>query len=103
LLVRQPHYSALLSSRRSSDLGGLIVLVGALDDRIEMDSLTKLAGQVTAAGVLVLFGGRWWHFWVPGGGGEVQFGQLMVLGSNQGDRKSTRLNSSHVNNSYAVF
>ncbi|KEI43114.1 glycosyltransferase family 4 protein [Saccharopolyspora rectivirgula] len=64
--------------------GGLIVLVGALDDRIEMDSLTKLAGQVTAAGVLVLFGVQWWHFWVPWGGGEGQFGQLMVLGSNQG-------------------
>lgn len=34
----------------------VLVLVGALDDRYELDALTKLAGQVTAAGVLVLSG-----------------------------------------------
>lgn len=39
-------------------LAGLIlIIVGALDDRYEMDSLTKLAGQVTAAGTMVLVGG----------------------------------------------
>ncbi|MGW5642254.1 glycosyltransferase family 4 protein [Saccharopolyspora sp. NPDC003752] len=64
--------------------GGLIVLVGALDDRFELDSLTKLAGQVTAAGILVLFGVQWFVFWVPWGGTEGNLGQLMVLGSNQG-------------------
>ncbi|MGW3469722.1 glycosyltransferase family 4 protein [Saccharopolyspora sp. NPDC000995] len=65
--------------------GGLIVFVGALDDRFELDSLTKLAGQVTAAGILVLFGVQWFMFWVPwGGGDEGHVGQLMVLGSNQG-------------------
>jgi len=30
--------------------GGLIVLVGALDDRFGIDALTKLAGQATSAG-----------------------------------------------------
>ncbi|MFI0470448.1 MULTISPECIES: glycosyltransferase family 4 protein [Saccharopolyspora] len=64
--------------------GGLIVLVGALDDRFELDSLTKLAGQVTAAGILVLFGVQWFVFWVPWGGTDGNLGQLMVLGSNQG-------------------
>jgi UDP-GlcNAc:undecaprenyl-phosphate GlcNAc-1-phosphate transferase len=36
--------------------GGLIVLLGAADDRWGIDALTKLAGQVVAAGVMVLFG-----------------------------------------------
>ena len=49
--------------------GGLIVLVGALDDRFGLDALTKLAGQATAAGVLVLLGVQWFLFWVPWGGG----------------------------------
>ena len=47
--------------------GGIIVLVGVIDDRFELDSLTKLLGQITAAGVLVLFGLQWWVFWVPWG------------------------------------
>ncbi|MDI2028710.1 MraY family glycosyltransferase [Saccharopolyspora sp. TS4A08] len=64
--------------------GGLIVLVGALDDRFELDSLTKLAGQVTAAGILVLGGVQWFVFWVPWGGSDGHVGQLLVLGSNQG-------------------
>jgi UDP-GlcNAc:undecaprenyl-phosphate GlcNAc-1-phosphate transferase len=47
----------------------LLVLVGALDDRFELDALTKFAGQATAAGVLVLYGVQWAVFWVPWGGG----------------------------------
>lgn len=35
----------------------LLCALGVLDDRYELDSLTKLAGQVTAAGVMVLVGG----------------------------------------------
>ena len=49
--------------------GGIIMLIGALDDRFELDSLTKFAGQVTAAGVLVLYGVQWFIFWVPWNGG----------------------------------
>ncbi len=37
--------------------GILLCLLGVLDDRFELDSLTKLAGQITAAGVMVLIGG----------------------------------------------
>src|ERR1700742_3188984 len=35
----------------------IICFVGVLDDRYELDSLTKLAGQVVAAGVMVTKGG----------------------------------------------
>ena len=37
--------------------GTLLCALGVLDDRYELDALTKLAGQVTAAGVMVLWGG----------------------------------------------
>ena len=35
----------------------LICLIGALDDRYELDSITKLAGQVVATGIMVTRGG----------------------------------------------
>jgi UDP-GlcNAc:undecaprenyl-phosphate/decaprenyl-phosphate GlcNAc-1-phosphate transferase len=35
---------------------GLICLIGALDDKYELDSLTKLAGQVLATGIMVTLG-----------------------------------------------
>ena len=61
--------------------GGIIMLIGALDDRFELDSLTKFAGQVTAAGVLVLYGVQWFIFpWVPWNGGS---GSALVLGQDQ--------------------
>jgi UDP-GlcNAc:undecaprenyl-phosphate/decaprenyl-phosphate GlcNAc-1-phosphate transferase len=37
--------------------GALICLIGALDDRYELDSVTKLAGQVVATGIMVTRGG----------------------------------------------
>ena len=55
--------------------GGVIVLVGAIDDRFELDSLTKLAGQITAAGILVLFGLQWMLAWVPGLGATISLDQ----------------------------
>src|SRR4051795_554950 len=36
--------------------GGLICLLGVLDDRFGLDALTKLTGQIAAAGVMVLLG-----------------------------------------------
>lgn len=63
--------------------GAIIVAVGAIDDRFELDSLTKLAGQVTAAGVLVLFGVQWFIFWVPWNGGAGWLGSTLVLGQDQ--------------------
>jgi UDP-GlcNAc:undecaprenyl-phosphate/decaprenyl-phosphate GlcNAc-1-phosphate transferase len=63
--------------------GGIIVLIGALDDRFELDSLTKFAGQVTAAGVLVLFGVQWFIFWVPWNGDADSVGSVLILGQDQ--------------------
>jgi UDP-GlcNAc:undecaprenyl-phosphate GlcNAc-1-phosphate transferase len=63
--------------------GGIIMLIGALDDRFELDSLTKFAGQVTAAGVLVLYGLPWLVFWVPWNGGSNSVGSTLVLGPDQ--------------------
>ncbi|HEY2297407.1 MAG TPA: MraY family glycosyltransferase [Jatrophihabitans sp.] len=37
--------------------GGLLCLIGALDDRYELDSITKLAGQVLATSIMVTLGG----------------------------------------------
>ncbi|NMH92134.1 undecaprenyl/decaprenyl-phosphate alpha-N-acetylglucosaminyl 1-phosphate transferase [Pseudonocardia bannensis] len=63
----------------------LLVAVGVLDDRYELDAVTKLAGQITAAGVLVLFGVQWAVFWVPwGGDGAETSGSLLILGQEQG-------------------
>jgi UDP-GlcNAc:undecaprenyl-phosphate GlcNAc-1-phosphate transferase len=50
---------------------GLLLLVGALDDRFELDAITKLAGQVTAVGVLMIYGVQWSVFPLPWGGGTV--------------------------------
>jgi UDP-GlcNAc:undecaprenyl-phosphate GlcNAc-1-phosphate transferase len=63
--------------------GGVIMMVGMLDDRFELDSLTKLAGQTTSAGILVLFGLQWFVFWVPWGADDGK-GSLLILDQNQG-------------------
>ncbi|HEU5161243.1 MAG TPA: MraY family glycosyltransferase [Streptosporangiaceae bacterium] len=43
--------------------GGLIVLIGMADDRWGVDALTKLAGQVAAAGLLIMNGVQ--MVWLP--------------------------------------
>ncbi len=56
--------------------GGIICLLGMVDDRWELDSLTKLAGQVFAAGVMVLLGVQLLSIYIPFGGvGTVLFGR----------------------------
>ncbi|WAL64484.1 MraY family glycosyltransferase [Amycolatopsis cynarae] len=64
--------------------GGVIVLIGAVDDRFEIDAWTKLAGQVLCAGILVIFGVQWNVFWVPWGGNGDSVGSVVTLDSNQG-------------------
>lgn len=49
--------------------GGLICLLGVIDDRWEIDALTKLAGQIAAAGVMVLLGVQLALFYLPFGDG----------------------------------
>ncbi|CAN2179457.1 Rfe UDP-N-acetylmuramyl pentapeptide phosphotransferase/UDP-N- acetylglucosamine-1-phosphate transferase [Candidatus Nanopelagicaceae bacterium] len=41
----------------------LLVLIGLVDDRFELDALTKLAGQALAAGILLIFGIQ--VLWLP--------------------------------------
>lgn len=48
--------------------GGVIVLVGLVDDTLGLDALTKLAGQVVAAGVMVLVGLQVLTLTLPGVG-----------------------------------
>ena len=40
-----------------------VLLIGILDDRFELDALTKLAGQALAAGILLIFGIQ--VLWLP--------------------------------------
>lgn len=49
--------------------GGVICAVGALDDRFDLDAVTKLAAQVLAAAILVFFGVQWIVMWLPTGAG----------------------------------
>jgi UDP-GlcNAc:undecaprenyl-phosphate GlcNAc-1-phosphate transferase len=58
--------------------GGLIVLLGLVDDRWGIDALTKLAGQVVAAGVMVLFGLQIITLNLPGVG-AISLGPESVL------------------------
>jgi UDP-GlcNAc:undecaprenyl-phosphate/decaprenyl-phosphate GlcNAc-1-phosphate transferase len=57
--------------------GALICLLGVLDDKYELDSLTKLAGQVLATGIMVTLGGvQLALVYVPwGDNGTVVLGQ----------------------------
>lgn len=59
----------------------LLSAVGALDDRYELDALTKLVGQITAALMLPFFGIQFTVLWVPWGGPS---GQIVSLGQEQG-------------------
>ncbi|MBO0845558.1 MAG: undecaprenyl/decaprenyl-phosphate alpha-N-acetylglucosaminyl 1-phosphate transferase [Nocardioides sp.] len=47
--------------------GAMICAIGTLDDLFELDALTKLGGQVLAAGFLILNGIQYMYF--PSGGG----------------------------------
>src|SRR3712207_7337158 len=84
-------YTALVRSRlveRTGRLGGALRLVAALPGRARFADLADwLTGEVARLGVRVDLG-------TAAEGGDVVA---------TGDRKSTRLNSSHANISYAVF
>ncbi len=60
--------------------GAMICAVGVLDDLLELDAIIKLAGQVLAAGFLVLFEVQYYSFQVPGQGQFVpDSGQAALL------------------------
>ena len=55
--------------------GSFVLLIGALDDRFELDAITKLAGQGLAAGILLIFGIQ--LLWLPING-------ILILPTNIG-------------------
>jgi UDP-GlcNAc:undecaprenyl-phosphate/decaprenyl-phosphate GlcNAc-1-phosphate transferase len=58
--------------------GAIICAIGILDDRYELDSLTKLAGQVLAAAIMVTRGGvQLAEFYIPGS--TVSLGQDLAV------------------------
>ncbi len=55
--------------------GGLICLLGVLDDKFGLDALTKLTGQIAAAGVMVLLGVQLAFLFLPVADiGTISFG-----------------------------
>jgi UDP-GlcNAc:undecaprenyl-phosphate GlcNAc-1-phosphate transferase len=71
--------------RESSDLQGALAagvvmcLIGALDDVRNLSVPSKVAGQVLAAGVLILFGVELLFFWFPFGQGIVIVGSDLAV------------------------
>ena len=51
--------------------GGVIVLLGIVDDILGLGAVTKLAGQAAAAGVLVAMGVSWTLVYLPFGDGNI--------------------------------
>ena len=60
--------------------GGLIMAIGLIDDRWGLDALTKFAGQITAASVLVTMGVAWSVIYIPiGGVGTIVLDQVSSI------------------------
>jgi UDP-GlcNAc:undecaprenyl-phosphate GlcNAc-1-phosphate transferase len=61
--------------------GAIICFIGVLDDLYELDSLTKLAGQVVATGVMVTLGGvQLTDIYLPwGDSGTVSLGRDLAI------------------------
>lgn len=82
----QPRVPALRPRRQATIVaGGLVVLVGIVDDILGIGAVTKLAGQAAAAGVLVAMGVSWTLVYLPFGDGNIlvldqlQAGLLLVV------------------------
>lgn len=60
--------------------GTFLVVLGMIDDRFELDAITKLAGQALAAGILLLYGIQ--VLWLPINGVTMlppSVGQLLTV------------------------
>ena len=74
-----PLRTALVGNRTAAGLllaGGVIVIVGAIDDRWGLSPISKLAGQAAAGGILVWSGAQLGWLPLPGNG-------TLILTSNQ--------------------
>src|ERR1700757_4915884 len=60
--------------------GAVIMGIGLIDDRWGLDALTKFAGQITAASVLVTMGVAWSVIYIPiGGVGTIVLDQVSSI------------------------
>jgi UDP-GlcNAc:undecaprenyl-phosphate/decaprenyl-phosphate GlcNAc-1-phosphate transferase len=60
--------------------GGVIMGIGLIDDKWGLDALTKFAGQITAASVLVTMGVAWSVLYIPVGGvGTIVLDQVSSI------------------------
>ncbi|HEY7053790.1 MAG TPA: MraY family glycosyltransferase [Mycobacterium sp.] len=60
--------------------GGIIMGIGLIDDKWGLDALTKFAGQITAASVLVTMGVAWSVIYIPiGGVGTIVLDQVSSI------------------------
>src|SRR3712207_8089011 len=87
-MIRRPPRSTLFPTRRSSDLSGFVAFSHGANDAQKTMAIITLA--LFSSGYLPEFVVPRW----------VALAAALAIGL---DRKSTRLNSSHANISYAVF
>ena len=61
--------------------GRLLCLIGAIDDKYDLDSVTKLAGQVLATSIMVTLGGVQLAYFAPpwGDTGTIVLGQDLAI------------------------
>jgi UDP-GlcNAc:undecaprenyl-phosphate GlcNAc-1-phosphate transferase len=59
--------------------GGVVFVIGALDDRFNLDAVTKLAGQILAASVIVLQGVQLLWLPLPGAGTLILGRQWSII------------------------
>lgn len=72
--ISQLHNDAIAGTGMLTGLlgaGGLLVIIGFIDDRWGMSALTKAAGQVAAGGILVATGAQLSWLPLPGGSGRI--------------------------------
>jgi UDP-GlcNAc:undecaprenyl-phosphate/decaprenyl-phosphate GlcNAc-1-phosphate transferase len=72
--ISQLHDDAIAGTGMLAGLlgaGGVLVIIGMIDDRWGLSALTKAAGQVAAAGILVATGSELSWLPLPGGSGRI--------------------------------
>jgi UDP-GlcNAc:undecaprenyl-phosphate/decaprenyl-phosphate GlcNAc-1-phosphate transferase len=72
--ISQLHDNAIAGTGMLAGLlgaGGVLVIIGMIDDRWGLSALTKAAGQVAAAGILVATGSELSWLPLPGGSGRI--------------------------------
>src|SRR3712207_7063098 len=92
-MIRRPPRSTLFPTRRSSDLCGAVAWDGLSDEQREIRELVRSLARERIAPRAAEIDKR----------GEFPWDMVELMREHELDRKSTRLNSSHANISYAVF